>query len=298
MLDCDQYLTPTSLEQALALMERFDGQHRLIAGATDLVPYAREARGGDMHFPVIIDLTRVQELRGISIEDKRIRMGALTTFGQCLTDPLLTVGSPLLGDCAAWVADDQIRVVATLGGNIVNASPAADGTVALMALNAEVTLTSRRDGARTLPLAEFVLGPGLTAIRAGEILTEITCDALTAEHGTAFEKVGRRRSLVIAVASAAGAVRLSADRSRFEEVRLALGAVAPVPLRLPESEAALVGNPVNPEVIRTAAELAADRVASRTRREYRRDVVIAFVERAVINSLQRLGVQLEVSSRG
>lgn len=301
MLDCDQYLLPRSLTEAFDAMERFDGQYRLIAGATDLIPYAREARGGDMHFPVLIDLTGLPELKGVQKVGSRIRMGALTTFADFMRDPLLLEQAPVLNHCAAWVADDQIRAVATIGGNIVNASPAADGTVALLVLNATVTLESRRGGVRrtrTLSIPEFVLGPGLTALDAGEILTGLECDAVGPAYGSAFEKVGRRRSLVIAVASSAGLVKLTEDRSAFADVRLALGAVSPVPIRVPEIEQALVGQPVRAEVIRRAAEMAAEKVASRTRKEYRREVVVNFIERALLDSLKELGLELEVAVRG
>lgn len=298
MLDCDLYLTPGSLEEVFDLVEKHASGYRLIAGATDLIPYAREARGGDMHYPVLIDLTHVPQLQSVVVAGDRLHMGALTTFGDFVRNPLLREHARVLGHCAMWVADDQIRQVATIGGNIVNASPAADGTVALLALNATVTLQSRRDGRRELPLAEFVLGPGLTQLRAGEIVTTISCDALGPEHGTAFEKVGRRRSLVIAVASAVGVIRLTPDKKRFADVRLALGAISPVPIRVPECEALLIGQPVEMVVIRQAARLAVERVSSRTRQAYRRDVVVSFLERAVTDSLRELGVVMEVNVSG
>lgn len=301
MLDCDQYLRPRTLAEAFDAMERYEGQYRIIAGATDLIPWAREARGGDIHFPVLIDLTGLPELKGIQQVGDRIRMGALTTFADFMRDPLLLEQAPVLNHCAVWVADDQIRAVATIGGNIVNASPAADGTVALLVLNGTVTLESRRGGVRrtrTLSIPEFVLGPGLTALSAGEIMVSLECDAVGPAYGSAFEKVGRRRSLVIAVASSAGLVKLSEDRSNFADVRLALGAVSPVPIRVFEIEAALVGQPVRADVVRRAAEMAADKVASRTRREYRRQVVVNFIERAVLDSLKELGIEWEVATRG
>lgn len=302
MLNCDHYLVPESLDRCLDLMEEHEGRYKLIAGATDMIPYAREARGGDLHFPVLIDVTRIPELSAVSRSGNRLRFGANTTFGDFLKNPLFQAHGRVLGHCADWVADSQIRHVATIGGNIVNASPAADGTVALLTLNATVTLASRRGGKRverTMPLSEFVLGPGLTAIGPNEVVTSLECDALTPEHGTAFHKVGRRRSLVISVASAAGVVRLTPERDRIAEVRLALGAVGPVPVRVPEIEEALVGQALDSDQILRAAARAADRVASRSRQAYRRDVVVAFVERAVMDSVRELGVNLKgVTVRG
>lgn len=299
VLRCDLYLTPASLDEALSLLSVHAGNSRLIAGATDLIPYAREARGGDIFFPVLIDLSRVPELSGASRSGPRLRMGANTTFGDFIKEPLLRTHARVLEHCAWWVADDQIRAVATIGGNIVNASPAADGTVALLALNATVHLAGLRDGVRyerSLPLSDFVLGPGLTALGQGEILTAVECDALGSESGTSFQKVGRRRSLVISVASAAGVVTLTPQGDRFADVRLALGAVSPVPIRVRECEEQLIGRPVTAEVIKAAAALGADRVSSRTRQAYRRDVVVTFLERAITDALNELGLRVEVNA--
>mgnify|MGYP001579378641 CR=1 FL=1 len=293
MLSCDHYLRPLSLAEAFDQLDRFGDAGRIVAGATDVLPWARQGRAGDVHYSALIDVSGVAELRGVELRGERIRMGANTTIAEFLANPVLVQQAPVLKHCAVWFADDQIREQATVGGNLINASPAADATPALLALNARLTLHRRGNGvcvSRTLPLAEFITGPGMTRMHKGEILGEIDCDALP-RHGGAFEKVGHRRSLVISTVCAAALVRLD-GAGCFEDVRLALGAVGPIPERLPDCESFLLGKHAEIEVLREGAALAAQRVRSRSRQRYRREVVVRFVERALVNALAELGVDV------
>src|SRR5262249_18832525 len=145
---------------------------------------------------------------------------------------------PAMPRCAVWFADDQIRESATIGGNIVNASPAADGTPPLLAHGGRVEQASRRDGRivrRTLALADFITGPGRTALEEGELLTAIDCDALSG-YGGSFEKVGHRRSLTISLVCLAALLKLDPFGRQVEDVRLAIGGIGPLPRRLNEVE--------------------------------------------------------------
>src|SRR5262245_1645119 len=155
MLICDEYLVPGTLEEAFDAMERHRGRHRVVAGATDTYPWAREGRAGDVEIPVLIDVARIPELRERSVQGGRVRLGAATPIQRFLDDAALVSTLPAMPRCAVWFADDQIRESATIGGNIVNASPAADGTPPLIAHEARVELASRRGGEivrRTLAL--------------------------------------------------------------------------------------------------------------------------------------------------
>jgi xanthine dehydrogenase FAD-binding subunit len=148
VLTFDHYLTPKSLDEAFDVLQRMPAA-RLLAGATDLLPWAREGRAGDVHLSAVVDLSRIPALGGISQEGARIRIGATTPISALQRHPLLMQQAPVLGACALWFADDQIREQATVGGNLVNASPAGDTQPALLALNTHVTLV-RREGGRLI----------------------------------------------------------------------------------------------------------------------------------------------------
>jgi xanthine dehydrogenase FAD-binding subunit len=181
MLHCDEYLTPASLDEVFDAIARNSGRHRIVAGATDTLPWAREGRAGDVDIPVLIDISRIPELNARSVDAQRVRIGAATPIQRFLDDAALRRALPCMPRCAVWFADDQIRELASIGGNIVNASPAADGTPPPIAHEAEVELAARPDRQivrRRVPLDQFVLGPGKTALAPGEILVAIECDAL------------------------------------------------------------------------------------------------------------------------
>jgi len=286
MLTCDEYMSPASLAEAFAAMKANRGRYRIVAGATDTLPWAREGRAGDVHIPVLVDVARIPELCEISVDDKRVRLGAATPIQRFLDDPALGRALPAMPRCAVWFADDQIRAQATVGGNIVNASPAADATPCLIAHDAVVELASAR-GKRSMPLQEFVTGPNKTALADGELLTAIECDALPA-HGGSFEKVGHRRSLVISLVCLAALIRLDRDGRKIEDARLAIAGIGPKPLRLTEVENFLRG-PLSADRLDAAADMPVSLVASRTRQEYRRDVVRGFMLRGLINAARRAG---------
>ena len=296
MLLCDSYLTPKALDEAFDAIEAHRGRCRLVAGATDLLPWAREGRAGDVHIPVLIDVSRIAELRERSIDDKRVRLGAATPIQRFLDDAALGRAMPEMPRCAVWFADDQLREAATIGGNVINASPAADGTPPLFAHDAVLELASRKGGRiakRKLAIGEFITGPGKTALAADEILTTIECEALPG-YGGSFEKVGHRRSLVISTVCLAAMVKLDPAGRKFEDVRLCLGGIGPVPDRLREVEQFLKSGPLTASRLEQAAEMPVMLVRSRTRQDYRRDVVRGFMLRGLVNAARRAGADLSV----
>ncbi len=291
MLTCDDYLSPKTLDEAFDAMERHRGGSRLVTGATDILPWAREGRAGDVHIPVLIDIAGIPELNVREIGADKVRLGAATRFQRFIDDKALMAALPALPFCAVWFADDQIRESATIGGNLVNASPAADGTPAVLVHDGAVVLASRRAGKierRRVTVADFMQGPGKTVLGDGEILIEVEC-AAHPKHGGAFEKVGHRRSLVISTVCVAALVELDAAGERLSDVRLAVGGVGPVPRRMDKIEAALKSRRLSNDLLEEAAGTAADLVASRTRQEYRREVVQGFVLRALVNASRRAG---------
>lgn len=299
MLTCDTYLMPKTLNEALVAWRDAPDGSRLVAGATDILPWAREGRAGDVHLPAMIDLSRVAELQGYHVEGDRLRLGANVVYQDFLEDETLIRLLPNMRYCAIWFADDQIRRQATLVGNLVNASPAGDGMPPVLALNGEIELARLDGGAiatRTLPLADFITGPGKTDLQPGEIATAVTVDALPG-YGGSFQKVGQRRSLVISVVCASALVKLDITGQRFEDVRLAIGGIGPRPTRLHDIEAMLRGQNIHGDLIARASARAADLVASRSRIEYRRAVSAGFVAAAVEDALTALGAPIPTPSQ-
>ncbi len=291
MLICDEYVTPASLDEAFAAVAEHRGRYRIVAGATDTLPWAREGRAGDVEIPVLIDVSKIPELNERRVDGKRVRIGAATPIQRFLDDPGLSSALPSMPRCAVWFADDQIRESATIGGNIVNASPAGDAIPPLVAHDALVELASRRDGRlvqRKMPLVQFITGPGKTELQPDELLVAIDCDAL-AGYGGSFEKVGHRRSLVISLVCLAVVVKLDSTGRTFDDIRLAIGGIGPVPLRLSGVEDFLKAGPMTLRRLEQAADMPVELVASRTRQEYRRDVVRGFMLRGLVDAVRDAG---------
>ena len=291
MLTCDSYLSPGSLSDALAAVAASDGRFRFVAGATDLLPWAREGRAGDVHVPLMVDISGVPELQTIDLRNGRVWIGAATPFQRFLDVPDLIRLVPGMPDCAVWFADNQIRESATIGGNVVNASPAGDGIPPLLTANATVELAALRDGdirRRSMALADFIKGPGLTAAEHDEILLGVECDALEG-YGAAFEKVGHRRSLVISVVCLSAVVCMDPSGRIFQDVRLAIGGVGPMAKRMNSIEDRLNGQLVSRDLLRDVMLSCDQFVQSRTRQEYRKLVAPGFLARGLANALKKAG---------
>jgi len=232
----EYYRAPTSLEEAADILRA--GKVTVLAGGTDLMP---QAQAGRMHFQrVLMNVRRVPELRGIAEAGGAVRIGALVTITELLESALVRERLGMLWQSCDHFASDQIRNVATVGGNLCNASPAGDTLVPLLALNAVVVLAAKPNGTlqtRRVPLAEFLLGPGRTCRGPAELLAAVEVPLPPAGFAGEFYKHGTRPGLDIAAISiAAGARR---DGAVLRDVRIAFGAVAPTVIRAPRTEAAL-----------------------------------------------------------
>jgi CO/xanthine dehydrogenase FAD-binding subunit len=274
-----RYLAPLTLEEAL---EDLAAGAVPLAGGTDLL-VAWEQRP---HPAVVCDLGRVPELSGIAEVGGRIVIGALTTHAEVLRSPLLGDCANVLVEAARSIGALQVRARGTVGGNLANASPAADLTTALLALDAEVELCGS-GGRRRLPVASFVRGNRLTARLEGEILTAVSF-ARPKDEVSAYEKLGLRAAQAISVVSLA--IRLRHRAGVVSDAALALGSVAPAPIRVPAAEAALRGRPLDAAVVaeaRKALEAAGTPIDDvRASAEYRRAMAGVLLERV----LERAGL--------
>jgi xanthine dehydrogenase FAD-binding subunit len=245
---------------------------QLMAGGTDLLVSLRHTPQPER---AIIGLERIEELRRIDeLPDNSVSIGAAVTFGSIVRSPLLKARYPLLTQAASTVGGPAIRNMASIGGNIVTASPAADSLPALYLLDARLELRSAA-GSRTVGIAEFILGPRRTLLQPGEIISRIILPPATGWDLQLFEKVGRRKSLAIAVASLAATVRLAADGT-VTEARFAWGSVGPTIVRCPAAETLLKGQPLSEAVLTEAAALVRKTVSPiddiRATADYRRSV--------------------------
>jgi probable selenate reductase FAD-binding subunit len=260
-----KFYQPKSLAEAIELKARHGADAYFLAGGTDLVVLRNRGRIKGEHW---IDLSQVPGLDGLTEKDGVLRIGAGTKHA-ALEDTRFTA----LAEAAASVGGPQIRHRGTVGGNVGNASPAGDVSVALLAHDADVELTGP-GGERRLALSQFFLAPGKTAIAPDEIITAFY---LPADIRSAWFKLGKREATAISVVCAAVGVD---DKGR---AHIALGSVAPRPTRVPEAEALIVNEGLSPETARKAGQLVSERITPitdhRASADYRRDVAGKMVAR-------------------
>jgi CO/xanthine dehydrogenase FAD-binding subunit len=284
----EEYLVPTSLEEALAILKECQGQARVIAGGTDLIIQLKKK---EVTARCLVDVTHLDELKGIALEDGFIRVGACVTHQELASSSLIRERAAALAEGAWQVGSPQIRNVGTVGGNIVNAQPAADTVVPLMALEAEVEVVSLED-TRWDPLGGLCVGPGqCTVDSTAEILTSVRFRALGPKQGSAFERLAKRKALSLPILNAAAVVTLNDGGDTFQEVRLAVGPVGPTPSRALNAEEALRGAAVEAHTIAAALELAAQDAQPRSNplrgsQEYRQEMVKVLLRRSVERAVQ------------
>jgi len=240
---------PPSLADALDLMAQEPGVWQPFAGGTDLMVLLE---AGKLRHRQFLSLWHLPELRGISVSGDRITLGALTTYTQIQRHAALQQEFPLLCRAASWTGGVAIQNRGTLGGNIANASPAADSLPALLAYEAELELVSA-NGARLVPYQDFHAGYKTTVRQAGEIIKSIHLPRGFRPWRQHTRKVGTRKAQAISKVSLAALARVTGGQ--VEEVRLAFGSVAPTPIRCFQTEAVLRGRRLDEEA-RLAAQAA------------------------------------------
>lgn len=279
------YYAPHSLPEALAILSAHGTAARCLAGGTDLVLAMERGRTKPAH---VVDLKGIAELRGIAMDGTgAIEIGALATMAEIESHAALRRFHPALTDAAACVGGPAIRNRATLGGNLCNASPAADTAVPLLACGAELVLAGT-GGRRTLPLARFWRGPGQVALAPGELLVAVRLPPRPPRSGTAFQRV-TRTAMDIAVVNAAADLALD-GAGRVIHISLALGAVGPTVVAVPGLAEDLAGRPVDDalleRVARSAQAAARPRDDVRASAAYRMDQCAVLARRAVQAALR------------
>ena len=282
-----QYVAPESLADALRLKGEHGAGARVIAGGTDLILRMRDR---DFTPDLLVDLQGIQ-LGEISHSKDGILIGPSVTLTQILAHEELARRFPALIEACRPFAGPPIRNRATIGGNIVNASPAADLVPPLLAYDARVVLSSL-SGDREISLTEFFTGPGQTILEPEEILTEVSLPLMPERTAAYFIKLGQRRSMAISIVNLCARLSLAKDRT-IVAARIALGAVAPTPMRAVAAEKALTGKAVSPEILEQAAQLASEEISPisdvRASGDYRRRMTGVLVRRALMETRNELG---------
>jgi CO/xanthine dehydrogenase FAD-binding subunit len=284
------YVAPTSVDEVISLLASKNGDAKILAGGTDLLVQLREGR---RKASLVIDIKIIPELTQITFDPQTgLRIGAAAACHAICSDPNVSQLYPGLVDGIQLIGGVQIQSRASVGGNLCNASPAADAIPALIVHEAICNIVGH-GGSRTLPVEEFCLAPGRNALQAGEILSSVSVPTPKDKFGAAYLRFIPRNEMDIAVVGAGVSVVLDEDRKSFVSARIALGAVAPTPLFASEAGAFLAGKPVTRdnirEVARMAQSIARPITDLRGTAEHRKHLCAVLVERALNLAIKRAG---------
>ncbi|RTZ97574.1 MAG: xanthine dehydrogenase family protein subunit M [Deltaproteobacteria bacterium] len=275
------YLTPHTLDEAVSLYESHEGRAAYIAGGTDVLIKIKEEK---IEPDYLISLAHIPVSEGVRFnEDTRaLHISAFTTHRTLELSPLIRRDYPILHDAVKNIGSVQIRNTATIGGNLANAVPSADGAIPLITMDAVAHIYGTK-GERTVDLIHFFLGPGQTVLEKGEILTEIVVPPAPARTGSAYIKFGRRKAMELPLLGVGMLLSLDADMTTCVKVRIGLGVAAPTPIRAYNAERFLKGREVTDATLAEAGQIAADEARVRDSIRgvawYRRELVGVLVKR-------------------
>jgi carbon-monoxide dehydrogenase medium subunit len=284
-----EYLQPKTIDEAISLMASHGDKARYIAGGTDVLVKIKERK---LEPGYLVSLRRIPDLVYIQRDPEGVlRIGGLTTHRMLEKSSLIRKHYPGLTDAVENIGSVQIRNMASIGGNICNAVPSADGVIPLLTLGAHLTLIGPK-GKRSLPLKSFFLGPGQTLIEPGEILAEFFIPPLPPRSSGAYIKHTRREAMELPIIGAGMFLALAEDKKTCAKVRIALGVAAPTPIRAYQAEEYLTGKEINPSTLAETSETAAKetrmRDSIRGRAWYRREMVGVLIPRLGQRCLERI----------
>lgn len=287
----NQYHTPKSTDEALALLAQYAGQAQVIAGGTDLLVDKR-AEGGYHPYEALIDITHIPELRKIEEDGDFITIGAGVTHTQIVKSALIARYATCLVESCGVVGGPQVRNVGTLGGNVAHALPAGDGTTSLVALDAEADVIYMGER-RRVPILEMYLGPGKSLLNpCCDLLLSFRFRRAADREATAFKRIMRPQGVALPILGCGVWIRLDETRATFEAARIAIAPIGPTPGRADEVEQALVGQSATAETVERMAELAQATLHPRTSKyrataDYRREMIGVLVRRTLTLAIHR-----------
>jgi CO/xanthine dehydrogenase FAD-binding subunit len=277
------YHAPETLQDLMGLIETHGPSVKIVAGCTDVIPSIRTGRWRFDPGLHLVDIKKIKPLTQIEAQEDMLKIGAGVTLTGILNSPDVKAFCPVLAGAVVQMASVQVRNTATMGGNLCMASPAADTAPPLLVSDATVTLLDAR-GETAVPVADFFTGPGRSVLTPGQVMTHICIPKLKDQQAAAFLKIGTRTAVIISVVSAA--VRIGMAGGVCGSARIALGSVAPTPVRVTAAEEFLSGKPLDDQVLETCAEMAASAVSPitdlRASAGYRKDVAKTLVKRCLM----------------
>jgi carbon-monoxide dehydrogenase medium subunit len=283
------YLVPKTLDEAVSLHLSYGERARYVAGGTDVLAKIKE---GKMKPDYLVSLKHIiaQDRPFLNHETGELYIGAFLTHRSIETSSTIRQNYPILHDAVSNIGSVQIRNVATIGGNLVNALPSADGAIPLISLDAKAHIYGTK-GDRFAELRRFFLGPGQCDLDAGEILVELVIPPLAPRTGSAYVKHGRRSAMELPMLGAGVLLSLEEDLATCAKARICLGVAAPTPLRCLEAEKYLAGKTVDESSLSEAGKIAAEeskvRDSIRGVAWYRREMVGVLVKRMGLKALER-----------
>ena len=284
-----EYFEPRTIKEAIELLTKYGNEAKVLAGGTDLIVRMKQRF---IEPKYVINIKKIKELSFIEDRGDYLAIGAATKLREIEKSGIVKRKFTALYEAVRSMAGVQIRNMATIGGNLCNASPAADTAPPLLVLNASLKLVSR-EGEREIPITEFFLGPRKTALKSNELLKEIVIP-YEPGCGASFIKLGRRNSFTLSVVAVATLVKV--EENKFKDVRIALNSVAPIPVRAREAEKYLKGKEVSLSNIVGAAKLVLHDISPisdvRASAEYRKEMSIVLTKDSLIKSLSRIGVKV------
>lgn len=296
----ENYHLPTSVSEALTLLAQYEGRARVVAGGTDLLVDSQTEyyEGQRPHYDALVDVTRLAGANEIYEQDGFIVVGCAVTHTQIVASSLIQQRATALAEACAVVGGPQVRNVATLCGNVAHALPAADGTVALMALEAEASVASLQalvPSNQWKPLAKIFLGPGQSAVDSTrELITALRFRPLGKNRASAFARVMRPQGVALPILGMATCAHIENRKSEIEiqDVAISAGPVAPVPFRAAQTEEFLRGKILGDAVLQTAAEILAKEARPRTSahratKEYRYELLPALLKQTLRQAVAR-----------
>lgn len=284
-----EYFEPSDLAEARELLRRGAGQYKVLAGGTDII---LQHRRGVKRCRGLLNIKRLPDIRTWSAEPgKGLRIGAAAVMRDLEISPQVSQRFQALVDSLKVLGSVQLRNIATIGGNLCNASPAADTAPSLIVLGARVVYTADGTSPQTGPLEEFFVGPGASILGPDGLLLRVDVPEPQALTGSSFERLTPRGAMDIAIASAASRVTLDPSGGRVVDAAIALGAVAPTPVRAPRAEEILRGREPTPELLERAGAVAMEECRPiddiRGSAAYRRAMIGVLVRRALARSIAR-----------